>query len=211
MSLDTNARDLGPERVREVAYHEAGHAVAYAALGLNPGRVTIDTDADDQYLGRAGHQDFSIHRLFADVTAPHDAHAPEAPPQPGPPEGDHLAWLVFVGLRRSALAALAGPLAGYRVKREHEPGWTWADEWDMCAAETEDGDDWALVDEALSRIDGTPAQVAALAERWRAEVDDLLTERWAAVERVATALIERGTVSGDEVDDLVWGDEGTNT
>lgn len=200
-------RDLGPARVRQVAYHEAGHAVAHAVLGLNPGRVTIDTGPDDPLLGRAASQDFGHHRVFADVAVPHDTSKPAGDPPLGPIEGVWRAWLVFSGLRNSTVATLAGPLAELRIILETEPGITWDDVWSIASDEADDpGADYSKVDAALMRIEGTPAQAAAVGDRWRAEADALLTEHWPAVERLAAALIEHGTVSGDDVRDLVWGD-----
>jgi hypothetical protein len=201
-------RDLPPGRQREIAYHEAGHTIAYAALGLNPGRVTIETNHDDPMLGRAGHRPVTLHRAYADLTVPHDARAPEVGSTPGAVPPDALAWMLLDSVRREIVATLAGTVAELRVAQEHDEDLGWVEMWLEQEAEATPGDDWSTVRELLARIDGPAGAVDDLLDRWRGETEALLTERWADVVAVAEALLEHGTLSEAELDELLYREDG---
>jgi hypothetical protein len=148
----------------DAAYHEAGHAYLAHLLGGRVLEVSLEPDGDDGDENPAGR------------TAVRWSAAPRAEQQ-----------------RRSALVALAGPLAELHFRGE-------LDQLDTLSAWRAD---WREVQQALA---GQRAKdPAAVLRRWLAEVRAALTEpaAWERLCRLADALEAHGTLDADLLDDLL--------
>ncbi len=66
------------------------------------------------------------------------------------------------------------------------------------------GSDREMVREFALRASGSAKVAQCLVDLWQAQADDLMQARWAAVQRIAAALLERQTVDGVELRRLVF-------
>ncbi len=66
------------------------------------------------------------------------------------------------------------------------------------------GSDREMVREFALRASGSARVAQCLVDLWQAQADDLMQARWAAVQRVAAALLEKQMVDGAELQRLVF-------
>jgi hypothetical protein len=174
-----------PKPTRSTAFHEAGHAVTAAVLGLETEKVSIEPSADDAGCHKLADAEYervsSAERVFAQLEMPgFDGCRFEAKE-----EADQL-------LRRHMMVVQAGEEAQRRAVpasfRHHH---------------VRAGDHGRIIDLALRLTGGNSDAVEALDQDIRSETKRLLDEHWRAVEAVAEALLERRTLSGAEVQRLV--------
>lgn len=148
----------------DAAYHEAGHALMAHRLGGRVLEVSLEVDGDDEGQDEQGRTSVQWPR------APQDEQQ-----------------------RRSALVALAGPLAELHFRGE-------LDQSESLSAWRAD---WREVQRALVSKGGKDP--AAVLRRWLAEVRVALVapDAWEQLCRLADALEAHGTLDADLLDDLL--------
>jgi hypothetical protein len=164
-----NRAEREARRLRQTAYHEAGHAVADHVFERKVRRVTIVPNLKDQTLGTCDRY-------------PRPALLKEL-------EGCFTSWSpakTQYEIENEIVALYAGPEAEKRVRRGRY---------------NHDGahSDYKRVSEiALHVYPQDDKRIAFL--RWlRLCARDLVTARWPQIERVAEALLERRTLTADDV------------
>mgnify|MGYP001068229630 CR=1 FL=1 len=155
----------GKDMLKYVAFHEAGHAVAYCYFFNGPRfkHVTIKPkgSALGHVLGRP-----SIWR---------------------PDEDTGVRF--FVRLRDRIIRTLAGPEAERKVRgRYNQRGAS---------------DDWKSVADLVFHMAGSERQVNALMRYFDVVTEEFIEFRWHKIEAVASALLERTTLSYKEVEQIL--------
>ena len=173
--------------LRATAYHEAGHAVASIFLDLDFEKVTIVPD--DEAAGRITYAD-----LDPEIQDAWDS-------------GDRDDARVRQWVERSCIATLAGGIAQRRFSPRSD--WKFGREGDArfpgVGKVLEPGTDLSNV---VRRIDdiGFAGKVAATYEAYlEAQAEALIKAQWAAVQKVAEALVEQKTLFADDVLQLIFG------
>lgn len=173
-----------PASRREVAYHEAGHAIAAIACGDAPGRITIQ-NAGEGLAGAFFRNPDRNETTSAEAIRQRDledcawlarlAKVPSLPYQPTPE-----AW------QRDMIIAAGGLAAQRRLL---------GSEYDWRLGEL-DHTRMLGIARAFSLSDGG----ANALMRWAMhEADEILAQRWQQIEALAAALIERSELVGDEI------------
>jgi hypothetical protein len=174
------------ERRGLVAYHEAAHAVAARALGIEVDRVVL----------RARSYSYVKQRERAMDRVPTDAPLRAC----------------LDAVKRDVRTALAGPHGEARADRIlrrrrwfPEPGSRRRGHWGMSHRDFEYGarGDRRAVERYVRWI--ARALIPIIRERLDAETRALVNRHWPEIRRVARALLERGTLTGREVDALIAG------
>jgi ATP-dependent Zn protease len=178
---------MSTRKERIIAYHEAGHAVVARVLGLGVVHVAMfPTDGD----GLAGAQTWSAAWLARDA--------------------DHSTKLR--ALENDAKVNLAGPQAQahYRPQDAKRIRPEWRDDYKLATSSIVKA---VLLkadpsfDTSLSRSidinEGQSKEVARAFDQIISEVQALVADYWAAIERTADELLLRRIISGDEVDAII--------
>jgi ATP-dependent Zn protease len=174
-----------------VAHHEAGHAVVARAFGVRVDNVTLVAEGGNKGAAHA----------YSEAWRSRD--------QDGPTQ--------FAAMCTDAKVALAGPLAQLRYRplargaRQNllEEGWAEDRKTIISLAGTA-----VMLKNGLELVKGRPLperchdEVSALISSLEAETNVVLDGAWAAVERVAIALLKTSTLDADELDDLIAGPAG---
>ncbi len=166
---------------RSTAFHEAGHAVAAAILGLGTAEVSVRPHGD-----ASGHHtltDDAVDRLLSAQRV--------------------LAWMEIPG--RDACPFETEEEAADAL-RQHVKLLQAGEEAQRRAVPTSyrhhhvaHGDHDRIIDLALLLTGGNAEAVEGLDAETRSETRRLLDEHWPAVERVAEALLDRETLTGADV------------
>jgi len=169
--------------MKETAYHEAGHAVVAVRLGCRFEYVTIIADPDEGSAGHLKHlaedQESRRHQMTTE-----EWHASLALP-----EAERMR--LFEEEEQRHLDAITVSIAG------------------IAASARWHGDDWeTMADELLyDQYDGDYAAVeslySGLDDEGKERAYQMVSDDWGAVEAVAHALMERKTLTEDEVKELV--------
>ena len=156
-----------------VAHHEAAHAVVLSAFQLRPSSVTVEVDEHDHSAGR--------------VTQPPTNTDPTYFSNQGPDAKRQ--WV-----DAQILSSLAGPLATERLGGLTE-------EQQRASAEADEGDAVRYA----RYLFPTDSEAHAYVERVRDQAARMFDPpaAWPAIEAVAAALLERHTLTGDEVVDVI--------
>ena len=159
---------------RIAAYHEAGHAVAAHVLGRKIVSVSVEPDADE---GSGGRLTLTQEWWPGDNYEPGSLLALNA-------EHPYEYWITIL---------LAGGIA-QRIGTGTEPAFGHTVDDHTRAAEI-----------ALSAVDiaPEPSDISALQKRARLRTEKLIEDHWGAVEALTTALLERQTLSGEEVRQVI--------
>jgi ATP-dependent Zn protease len=170
---------------RQIAYHEAGHAVVHTMLGLGTEMVTVvpHTDEDgDIILGLHRQEEENVHLLVCAFDV-------------GYTEAEELADKMII----QALSGRQAEMKYCRHANLPEPPIEYADH------------DYDIINELAFRCAPTPptgemidarAYIAPLEEK----AAQLLDEHWHLVERVAAVLHEEKTISGDRLLEILGKD-----
>lgn len=179
------AMDAGDYRPTdwEVAFHEAGHVVVEVALGSYPDVVYLN----DHNLSGVDHAGRTSSRSFLGLDGPIVC------------EDESIAAIIETQRRRYAATVAAGDLAG---------GIACGFQLDLYDTVVglldEDGSEGTDAEKLRSLVyDMRPGDAELWLESALAEAERLLRERWADVGRVAAALIERRSLSRDDLYDLL--------
>ena len=177
--MNTNAT---PTEEEEVAYHEAGHAIVARVLGR---RVPVATIVVDEERGSAGH----VHHEWAQ-----DLNELECEGGNDEEENADVERKRQVIFEHEAMVALAGRAAQRRFLGER------ANEDVLHETATSDR---RFVLDMLDRLAGRDDD--ELRNAWwkllELRTERLLTKHWPAVEYMASCLLERKTLTGEEIDE----------
>lgn len=184
------ARKAREEDRTKTAFHEAGHAVIGLATGLQVGAAIIDKDRRGKVteLGDGGggvvvsaHRAGSI-RYFVRgrklVETDLDAFGRPAPQRPEQPPEEHHAEVIMCIGGGMAQAKLQGDIA----------------DWRTLASST---------DMSIARRHRTKLGDAAKTwEEYESEAAALVKRFWPMIQAVASALLQKSVLSGDEIDSI---------
>jgi hypothetical protein len=168
--------DVGSSGLRRVALHEAGHCVVAIAQGRRIESVTVVPGED--YAGKvAEDEEPEMMKALLDLLSGGRATA---------------------GVEARARAHVVGYLAGTVA------------EWIMCPRESwlsdrhhVAGSDMKLAKIFARAITRSKEEAEALLTSARAEARKILLTNSRLVEAIADALVERGTLTGDEIDEII--------
>jgi hypothetical protein len=182
-----------PVNDREIAYHEAGHAVAARVLGCRVWIATLSppADAGDDMLGGV-HVQTSFGAL--------------------PPDADHV--MQIAALEEDAIHWLAGPYAEHFASNSNQYCVTtdgddlyWAEQWCEIATAISNGRCMLERKEGKTNFNWEgelcTAEAKELKKKVIAKTLGLVKERWPAIERVAEALLARRELNQAEIDELI--------
>lgn len=168
------------EKVKQAAYHEAGRAVVAHLLGADIEKVTIEASPINHSLGYVLHKKENLKR-WEDMT----------PSEIQEQTIDSIASTIYLIASR-IMFSIAGILAehvyrGGEGEVEFHPG------------ANGDLEFMALMD--VSKI--TESQQALLTKKLKQLTLDFLRTNWGSVKAIAKALIERGTINGEEATKII--------
>jgi len=179
--------------VSAIALHEAGHAIVARYLGLPVAGVTLVASAD--YAGLCYGPDTDPSKVTPTVLREEAErrcnNATELLPLPGERRDCTASWVVHAqSLVMESVAGWAGEqLAGFN--RELEAGST----------------DYTVARMYARSIVHSDEAVPSFVESCRADAVKILRDHWGAVEAVAVALDARKTLTGEEIDAIIYGAE----
>ncbi len=188
------------ECVDAVAFHEAGHAVAHAFLGVGFRGATIITHAEDKMLGRVTGQPMDSPWIFKDMVGDPSAMAALA--------RGHRSKMLFLHAGPAAESKYSYPgdaawapgliMAREAIRRRASVAAIMEDVW-MEPPEGTDAEKllqfaWLIrQQEPQHSMEGILQETA----RWTNEML-AIPEVWNAVEQVARLLLKHGTLEGDD-------------
>jgi hypothetical protein len=171
------------------AHHEAGHAVVARVLGIGIEHAVLAKN-DAPF-------DSNVLRYSAAYQGRHDQAARHA------------------GLEKDVKVSLAGPIAQHTYRplspaaqsRAADAGW----ESDYKEAlggiirivYEQGGGDWSNVTNELLEQFRTRAETRTLLDRLSRETEELVQNNWPAIQRVATALLDRRLLYQNDIDALI--------
>jgi hypothetical protein len=192
--MGRNEQEMRKFGKRRIAYHEAGHAVIALVLGVDVPCVSMAR------IGASAEGTPATLRWSAEWLARNDPRT------------------MLVGLETDAKITLAGPSAEQKYRPDTNIKLALREQW---------RDDMRLAQSAATKIvliradpnqqfdfDGERtfkitaeqnAEIAQLVNRFSDEVRVLVEQHWPAIERVATALLNRRIVYTDEIDAAIAG------
>jgi hypothetical protein len=153
------------------AYHEAGHAIACLANGVEIVECWI-TDATPTPTGKVEHE-YPIYLITGGRDVKEETYTPEV-------EAAYLKEIMIA-------------LAGEAAQRRYEPSSLDGD------LESSLGGDRAKVQHLLACIKGSDDAKKAMLAECKRQVDALIEERWSEVRALANELIRRQRLTGAEV------------
>lgn len=170
----------GEDGLRAVAFHEAGHAVAAAVLGLPV--AELDIVPTEQRLGLTSFPDevlFGEDGVFGPYADEHQVAA--------------FGAMTWAGL-------LSQEKAGYP-----DPGGTGFGEFIGGGSGAVEGSDLGTLFDMASRCSGGPGDAERRLQEWQDLAAQTLDEHWNAVEQVVQALLDGQRLDGDALVTLMAG------
>jgi len=114
----------------------------------------------------------------------------------------HRIWV-----EHAAIIALAGPL----TQKRHSPHSNWRSGGSGYGKFLTKGADFQVVSNLIDRVHGEGKVAQTFWRYLEAQAQRLVDINWPAIERVARALLEHGTLSGDEIRRTIGGDRISTT